>query len=316
MKAIAYNEFGEVDRLKLIEVETPVPNENEVLIKIEHTSVNPVDWKIRKGFLKDMMPHHFPLIPGWDASGTIESMGKSVSDFKVGDKVYAYCRKPEVQWGTYAEFIAVDAKNVAIAPINISSAQAASIPLVGLTAWQALFDFCKLKKGQTILIHAGAGGVGSLAIQFAANVGAEVITTASEKKESYVRELGSKHVIDYRKDDFETVVNEGFPAGIDAVFDLVGGEVQTKSFNVLRQGGSLVSIVNPPEESLAREKAINAGFVFVEPSGAQLTEIKHLIEASKVLPSPLQEFSLEDAPKAQALSEKGGVVGKLVIKIY
>jgi NADPH2:quinone reductase len=278
--------------------------------------VNPVDWKIRKGFLKDMMPHHFPLIPGWDASGTIESMGKSVSDFKVGDKVYAYCRKPEVQWGTYAEFITVDAKNVAIAPTNISSAQAASIPLVGLTAWQALFDWCKLKKGQTILIHAGAGGVGSLAIQFAASVGAEVITTVSEKKESYVRELGAKHVIDYRKNDFETVVNEKYPTGVDAVCDLVGGEAQTKSFNVLRQGGSLVSIVNPPEESLAREKSINAGFVFVEPSGAQLTEIKQLIEASRVLPPRLQEFSLEDAPKAQALSEKGGVVGKLIIKIY
>lgn len=315
MKAMALNEFGGLDQLKMMEIETPTPTNNEVLIRIEHTSVNPVDWKIRQGYLKDMMPHHFPLIPGWDASGRIESLGQNVSDFEIGDKVYAYCRKPEVQWGTYAEFITLEARNVAFAPANISSAQAATIPLAGLTAWQSLFDFCKLEKGQTILIHAGAGGVGSLAIQFASHIGAEVITTASEKKQSYVNELGAKHIIDYRKDDFETVVKEKFPSGIDAVFDLIGGETQTKSFNVLRKGGSLVSIVDAPDESLANDKSVNAGFVFVEPSRSQLTEIKELIEKSKVLPPPIQEFSLEESQKAQALSERGGVVGKIVIKI-
>ena len=315
MKAIAYSEFGDVDQLKLIEVETPVAGDNQILMKIEYTSVNPVDWKIRKGFLKDLLPHKFPLIPGWDACGVVESVGAKVTDFKVGDKVYAYCRKPEVQWGTYAEYIALDADVVAFAPSNISSAQAAALPLVGLTAWQALFDFCKLKKNQTVLIHAGAGGVGSLAIQFAKHIGAEVITTASEQKHSFVKELGAKLVIDYRKDDFEKIIKEQYPEGIDAVFDLVGGETQAKSFNVLKKGGSLVSIVDAPDEALAKEKAVNSGFVFVEPSRAQLTEIKNLVEESKLLMPPLQEFSLEQAKEAQQLNENGGVVGKIVIRI-
>jgi len=316
MKAIAYNEFGEADQLKLTEVATPVAGENQVLIKIEYTSVNPVDWKIRKGLLKDMMPHHFPLIPGWDACGSVESVGKNVTDYKPGDKVYAYCRKPEVQWGTYAEYIALDSKDVAFAPNNISSAQAAALPLVGLTAWQALFDFCKLEKGQTILIHAGAGGVGSLAIQFAKHIGAEVITTASEKKHSFVKELGADLIIDYRKDDFEKVITDKYPDGVDAVFDLVGGETQTKSFNVLKKGGSLVSIAQPPDEALAKEKSVKSGFVFVEPNRAQLTEIKELVEASKLQMAPIQEFNLDQAKEAQSLSEKGGIVGKIVIRIH
>lgn len=214
MKAVIYEQFGGAEKLRMADLPIPKPAENEVQIKIHYTSVNPVDWKIREGFLSGRFPHQFPLTPGWDAAGTITSVGKGVKNFKVGDEVFAYCRKATFNEGTYAEYICFEAINVAKKPTNISFAEAAGIPLAGLTSWQALFDVGQLTKGQTVLIHAGAGGVGSLAIQLAKWCGANVITTVSQKNVDYVKALGADLIIDYQKDDYSTVCRKNFPKGL------------------------------------------------------------------------------------------------------
>jgi len=175
MKAMAIEGFGAGFELKMMDLPKPTPNDDEVLIELAATSVNPVDWKIHEGHLKDMFPHEFPLILGWDAAGTVSEVGSKVTKFKVGDRVYSYTRKPTVHWGTYAEFVTVTESAVSLMPKNVSFEEAATIPLTGLTAWQALFETANLKKGQKILIHAGSGGVGSLAIQFAKFAGAFIL---------------------------------------------------------------------------------------------------------------------------------------------
>ncbi len=316
MKAIAIENFGGADRLKLMELPKPVPQDNEVLIEVAYASINPVDWKIREGYLKDLLPHEFPLIPGWDAAGSVSAVGAKVKDFKPGDRVYAYCRKPLVRWGTYAEYVTVDAASAAPMPKNISFAQAAAIPLTGLTAWQALFDFAKLKSGQTVLIHAGAGGVGSLAIQFARHAGATVLTTASAGNHSYLKSLGAQHAIDYLATDFVAAAKQLAPQGVDVVFDTVGGETQKRSLDVLKPGATLVSIVDAPDEKIAAQRGVRAGFVFVSPSGPQLREITQLIETGAVKPPRIEEMALKDAAAAHEKSSGRHVIGKLVLRIH
>jgi NADPH2:quinone reductase len=315
MKAMVIEDFGGPEQLKLADLPTPTPADDEVLIEVAYTSVNPVDWKIREGMLTDVFPHHFPLIPGWDAAGTVSALGSNATGFAIGEKVYAYCRKPEVQYGTYAEFVAVDRAAVAPMPTNLSFAEAATIPLTGLTSWQALFDFAGLKAGQKALIHAGAGGIGSLAIQFAKNAGASVITTASLGNHDYVKRLGADAAVDYASEDFAAAVTELEPDGIDVVYDAAGGETQRRSYEVLKPGGVMVSIVDAPDGELAERYGVKAGFVFVEPNGAQLREIAGLIEAGKVKPAAIEEMNLEDAATAQERSKAGHVRGKIVLKI-
>lgn len=313
MKAIAIKEFGGIDQLEMIEVPTPKPKDNELLIEVVYTAVNPVDWKIREGMLKDRIPHQFPLILGWDVAGIVSAAGSDVDNFKAGDAVYAYCRKPIVQWGTYAEYVTFEAENVAHKPKNITFAQAAAIPLVGLTAWQALFDAAKLKKGETILIHAGSGGVGSLAIQFAKNAGAHVITTASATNHDYVMNLGAEHAIDY-KDGFVDAVKKLTTQGVDIVFDLAGGETLRDSSQVIKKGGRLVSIVEKPDPNLEKQ-GIHGIYVFVSPSGKELSEITLLIEQGKVVVPNIEEMPLKEAAAAQEKNRKGHTQGKIVLKV-
>jgi len=316
MKAMLINSFGGVEQLKLADVPIPTPRADEVLIEIAYTSVNPVEWKIREGMLNDILPHEFPIILGWDAAGTISAMGNKVTAFKSGDKVYAYCRKPTVHNGTYAEFITMDATAVAPMPSNLSFAEAATIPLTGLTAWQALFDFAQLQTGDKLLIHAGSGGVGSLAIQFAKHCGATVYTTASRKNHDYVRELGADVAIDYTAENFVDVIKTAEPAGIDVVFDTMGATVQENSFQVLRKGGTLVSIVTPPAAQTAEQYQVKAGFVFVSPNGKQLRQIAELIEEGAVRPANIaEELPLENAAIAQEKSRAHHIRGKIVLKI-
>ena len=229
MKAIVIDSFGGIDQLKMKPVPKPIPEDNEVEIEIAYTGVNPVDWKIREGMLKARMPYKFPLIPGWDASGIVSSKGKKASKFEVGDEVFAYCRKPAIQWGTYAEYICCDENHVALKPKNISFAEAASIPLAALTAWQVLFDVGKLQKGHTILIHAGAGGVGGFAIQFAKNLGAKVFSTCSASNLDYVKHLGCDRPIDYKAQNFVEVIKQEVPQGLDFVLDTMGGKFFKKA---------------------------------------------------------------------------------------
>lgn len=314
MKAVAIRDFGGIEKLIITDLPKPEPGINELLIEVRYTAVNPVDWKIREGYLKERLPHKFPLIPGWDAAGVVASVGKNVKNFKPGDEVFAYCRKPTVQWGTYAEYVAFDAEHVALKPKNINFAQAAAIPLVGLTAWQSLFDSAKLKKGETILIHAGAGGVGSMAIQFAKNVGARVITTASSLHHDYVKKLGTDAAIDYNE-GFVEAVKKLAPQGVDVVFDSVGGQTLRDSVKLLKTNGRLVSIVEHLDPALAAKHHIQSSYVFVAPNGKELGEIAKLITEKKIVVPHIEEMLLQDAAKAQEKNKKGHTEGKIVLKV-
>lgn len=311
MKALVMETFGGTEVLKFADVPTPKPQNNEVLIKIHYAGVNPVDWKIREGHLKDRLPHQFPLIPGWDAAGVIAEVGGNVHDFKVGDAVYAYCRKPIVQEGTYAEYIGLDASQVAPLPKNINFAQGATVPLAALTAWQALFDLCHLEENQSVLVHAGAGGVGSFAIQFAKLKNATVYTTCSSVNFDYVKSLGADYVIDYTKENYFDVIKEK----LDIVLDFIGGKAVEKSAPLLKPKGHLVSIVQAVDPEISRKYAIDGRYLFVRPNGTQLKEIGELIEKGKVKIPTITELPFKEAIKAQELSKTGHTQGKIVLKI-
>jgi NADPH:quinone reductase-like Zn-dependent oxidoreductase len=315
MRAVYFEEFGDAGQLKIGELSTPLPVPGEVQIKVIYTSVNPVDWKIRMGLLQKRIPHQFPIIPGWDASGVISAISPGIDKFKIGDEVYCYCRKPTVQNGTYAEYVCCPAKDVAFKPHNLSFAQATAIPLVGLTAWQSLFDAAKLQKGESILIQAGAGGVGSLAIQFAKIAGAYVLTTARASNHPYVKSLGADLAIDYQSKSLKEEIKKAVPKGLDVVFDTVGGETLKESYQLLKPGGRIVSIVEPPNKELAAQFNINPFYVFVEPNGKQLQQIADLIQSGKVIPIKVEEMPLENAAEAQEKNQLRHGQGKIVLKI-
>ena len=315
MKAVVTKKFGPINEIHLIDHPTPQPAPNEVQIHIAYAAVNPVDWKICEGWLKEMLPHEFPLIPGWDAAGTISAIGKNVTNLNDGDEVYAYCRKPTVQWGTYAEYVCVNANHAALKPKSLTFAQAAAIPLVGLTAWQALFEAGKLQKGESILIHGGAGGVGSLAIEFAKNAGATVYTTASAKNHPYVKDLGADYAIDYTKENFVDKIHSLEPDGVDIVFDCVGYETLTRSFNVVKKGGRLISIVQKVDPEKCAEHQIHGEFVFVRPDGEQLKQIGKLIDSGKINPPNVEEMPLSLFRNAFEKSKGGHTQGKMVLRV-
>lgn len=315
MKALVIDSFGGPEKLHWADVPTPVPTASQVQVEIAYTAVNPVDYKIREGHLTGVLPHHFPLILGWDASGKISAVGADVKDWKVGDDVFAYCRKPEVQWGTYAEYVTLEGKDVAARPKNVSAAQAAGIPLVALTAWQALFEGAELKAGEKVLVHAGSGGVGGYAVQFARNAGATVLSTAGPKNQGFLKELGAQHPIDYSKVSFAQVAKEVAPEGLDVVLDCVGGETLAQSFSVLKRGGRLISIVDTPDKDLSERLGIKSAWIFVRPDGKQLTEISQLIEAGKVQALPIAEMALAQAAEAHRESENRHIRGKIVLKV-
>ncbi len=315
MKAIVFHAFGGADQLRLEEIQKPVPGDNEALIKIAYAGVNPVDWKIREGYLQERIPHEFPIIPGWDVSGTVTEIGKAVKNIKIGDEVYAYARKLLVKWGTYAEYIALEAQHVAIKPKNISFAEAAAVPLASLTAWQSLFDAAHFQSDETILITAGSGGVGSVAIQLAKNAGAKKIAAlASPKNYDHVKKLGADIVIDY-KADFVSLLKEHFKEGVDVVFDCAEGETFKKSLSSIKHGGRIVSILEKIDLIEATKLQITAHYVFVEPNGEELKAIATLIEENKIASSPIEEMPLKNAADAQEKLRLGKVLGKLVLKI-
>ncbi|MFH1016605.1 MAG: NADP-dependent oxidoreductase [Pseudomonadota bacterium] len=315
MRAIVIDEFGGIEQLKERELPTPVPTDEEVLIKIAYAAVNPVDWRIRQGQYKERFSYGFPVILGWDAAGTIVKCGRNVQRWKKGDEVYAYCRKPQVQWGTYAEYVSIPQEFVATKPKKASFAEAAAIPLAGLTAWQSLFDSAHLKRGEGVLIHAGAGGVGGYAVQFAKWAGATVITTANRKNHGYVKELGTDHAIDYSKEDFVPAVLKVFPDGVDVVYDCVGGDVYAKSFPCLKTGGRIVSIRHPSDPELDKKYGVTSSYVFVHPDGTQLKEIAGLFDSGKIKAPALTEFSLSEVRKAHEASETRHIRGKIVLKV-
>ena len=285
----------------------PELGEHQVLVKVKATSVNPIDWKLREGYLAQMMPWDFPIILGWDVAGEIAEVGSEVKDWQVGQAVFA--RPETTRFGTYADYTIVDDHLLANKPDSVSFEDAAAVPLAGLTAYQALFTHGKLKAGEKVLIHAGAGGVGIYAIQLAKNAGATVITTASEKNHGLLKELGADQVIDYRTTDFSEVLED-----IDLVFDTMGGDVQKDSFKVLNKDGRLISIVGQPDEELAKSVAV-AESIWLQPDGKQLQEMADLMSAGKVKSIVGHTYPLTAAgvKEAHELSATHHAKGKIVL---
>jgi NADPH:quinone reductase-like Zn-dependent oxidoreductase len=308
MKAVRIHEYGNASVLAYEDAPLPSITSNDVLVRVVAASVNPVDWKIREGYLRQMISYPLPLTLGWDVSGVVAAVGADVSRFKVGDAVFS---RPDIKRnGTYAEYVAIREDEIAYKPKTVSHVEAASLPLAGITAWEALFTAAQLVAKQRVLIHAGSGGVGSLAIQLAKARGAFVIATTSGRNLALVKSLGADEVIDYRAQPFEEVVNE-----VDVVFDTIGGEVQNSSWSVLKSGGILVSIISQPPEERAKTLGVRSAFVFIEPNADILTQLSELVDSGSLRPIVGAEFALEDIAKAHALSQTGRAVGKIVLYV-
>ena len=307
MKAMRIKDYGGPEVLICEELDRPVPKEDELLIRVHAIGINPVDWKLREGYVRKMMELPMPAILGADISGVVEQAGSAVNGFKAGDEVYSMLGL----MGAYAEYVSVSASLVALKPNELNHAEAASVPLAALTAWQALFESGKLESGQSVLVHAAAGGVGGFAVQFAKEKGARVIGTASPNNTDYLLELGADQVIDYHSERFEEKLG-----GIDVVLDLIGGEIAERSVSVLKSGGILVQVV-PGTESLpdmAAAAQVQAIPMRVRPDGAQLREIAALVDSGKVTTSIAAVFPLTDVGQAHGMSKQGHTRGKIVLQ--
>ena len=313
MRAMAINEFGGSDRIELMDLPEPKVGPDSVLIAVKAAGLNPVDFKTREGKQQDRFPYRFPLILGWDAAGVVAAVGPAVVGLKEGDEVVAYCRKTELAEGTYAERVSMPAGAVALKPPSASWAQAGALPLAGLTAWQALVEALEITEDQTVAIGAAAGGVGHLAVQIAAARGAEVIGIASAANHDFVRSLGADHVIDYHDGDVAEELHELHAGGIDAVFDLYGGDALEALRNAVRPGGRIASIAQP--DPAGDRGDLTGRYVFVRPSARGLYELSQLVEDGRLRVEVAREYPLEEAAAAQDHLQDGHVRGKLVLTV-
>ncbi len=332
MKAFILDRYGKTQRLRAGEMPEPDLRADEVLIEVHATAVNLLDAKLRNGEFKLVLPYRVPFVLGHDVAGLVVRVGPRVRQFKAGDPVYA--RPDDLRIGTFAEFVAVKEGSVASKPANLTMEEAASIPLVGLTAWQALVETGRLEKGQKVFIQAGSGGVGTLAIQLAKHLGATVATTTSTGNVALVKRLGADVVIDYKKEAFEAHLS-----GYDLVLHSQDGATLRKSLRVLRPGGTLVSISGPPDARFAeaieapwlvkqvmralsfgvrreaRRLGVGYAFLFMKASASQLQQITSLIESGAIRPVIDQVFPFESTNDALAYVESGRAKGKVIIKV-
>ncbi len=332
MKAFVLDRYSKKGALRLAELPTPELRDDEALVQIHAAGVNLLDSKIRTGEFKLIVPYQLPLVLGHDVAGVITKVGARVRQFKVGDEVYA--RTDDFRIGTFAEFVPVKQASLALKPKNITMEEAASIPLVALTAWQALVEKAHLKKGQKVFIQAGSGGVGTFAVQLAKHLGATVATTTSTTNVAMVRNLGADVVVDYKTQDFEEVLRD-----YDVVLNSQDGKTLEKSLRVLKAGGKLISISGPPDPDFAREikapwfvklvvRLLSAGvrrralsrrvgfsFLFMRANGSQLREITRLVETGVIRPVVDRVFSFASTNDALAYVEAGRAKGKVVIKV-
>ena len=304
MRAVAYQNYN--SNIEIIEVEKPKLQDKSVLVEVHAAGINPIDNILHAGYLQQMLELSFPHIMGYDVSGIVVEVGKDVRSVKVGDEVFA--RPNQEDAGSIAEFARVHENELAIKPKNMSHIDAASVPLAGLTAWQALVTKGNINRGDKVLIHAGSGGVGTFAIQIAKYFGAEVTTTTSSKNEDLVKSLGADLVIDYTTQSFENELSN-----YDLVIDAIGGDTLTKSFKVLKKGGRLVSIKGQDTENLAKEYGVNFEWFFMSPDGEMLTEIASLISQGTIKTVIDSTYSMKEAPEAFELLAKGRARGKIVI---
>jgi len=332
MKAFVLDRYGKQAALRLAELPEPELREDEVLVQVHAAGVNLLDSKLRNGEFKLILPYRLPLVLGHDVAGVVTKVGSRVRQFRVGDEVYA--RPDDFRIGTFAEFVPVKEASLAHKPASLTMEEAASIPLVALTAWQALVEKAGLKKGQKVFIQAGSGGVGTFAIQLAKHLGAIVATTTSAANAQLVKRLGADVVIDYRTQDFEDVLQ-----GYDVVLNSQDGETLAKSLRVLKPGGKLVSISGPPDPDFGQEikapafvrlvmrllsagirrkakgRGVSYSFLFMRANGSQLREITGLIDAGVIRPVVDRVFPFEATNEAMAYVETGRAKGKVVIKL-
>ena len=331
MKAYIINKYTK-EPLQLADVAAPKVKDNEVLVEIHAAGVNPLDKKIKTGEFKLILPYKMPLILGHDVAGIITEIGKNVKKFKVGDEIYA--RPADFHIGTFAEYIAVNENDIALKPKNLNMEAAASIPLVALTAWQALVETAKLKKGQKVFIQAGSGGVGTIAIQLAKHLGATVATTASAKSFDLLKSLGADVLIDYKTQDFEDILKD-----YDVVLNNQNNKTLEKSLKVLKNGGKIISISGPPTPALAKEmglpwymkiilslmslsirkkakkRSIDFQFLLMRADRSQLEKITKLIEADVIKPVMDKVFTFGQVNEAMEYVDSGRAKGKVVVKI-
>jgi NADPH:quinone reductase-like Zn-dependent oxidoreductase len=308
MKAVRIHSYGGPEILLYEDAPRPKPGKGEILIRVHAAGVNPIDWKVRAGYMKDFIPHSFPLILGWDVSGVIEEVGPNVSRFKKGDEVYSL--PDHTRNGAYAEYIVVRESEVALKPNALHHVRAAAVPLATLTAWQALFDTAQLQPRQRVLIHGAAGGVGHFAVQLAKWKGAHVIGTASAKNHEMLYKLGADELIDYTTQRFEDVTRN-----IDVVLDTIGGDTQERSWQVLKKGGILVSVVQSPSENKAKEHGVRGIRLGARPNGQELVEIAKIVDAGKLAPVIDRILPLSEARRAHELSQSGHTRGKIVLRV-
>lgn len=332
MKAFSISRYKKESKLQLADVPEPVVKENEVLVQIYAASVNLLDSKIKSGEFKLILPYKMPLILGHDVAGVITKAGPKVKNFKVGDEIYA--RAADFHIGTFAEFISINERYIALKPKNLTMEEAASIPLVGLTAWQALVEKSNVQAGQKVFIQAGSGGVGTFAVQLAKYLGATVATTASEKSFELLKSLGADVLIDYKTQNFEGILTD-----YDVVLNSQDSKTLEKSFNILKSGGKIISISGPPTPVFADElnlpwyikfvtkllsrkvrriadkQNINYSFLFMKADGKQLAEITKLIEAGEIKPVIDKVFTFQNTNEAVEYVESGHTKGKVVIKM-
>jgi NADPH:quinone reductase-like Zn-dependent oxidoreductase len=310
MRAIAASSWGGPDVLEPVTVPRPEPGPTEILVAVHAAGVNPTDWKARAtggfGLWGD------PPILGYDVSGVVEAVGPGASMFRPGDEVFGMARFPE-QAGAYAEYVAAPSRHFAIKPAALDHVHAAALPLVGLTAWQALAEVAQVRPGQRVLIHAAAGGVGHVAVQIAKALGAHVIGTASASKHEFLRSLGADEPIDYRTTDFAAVVRD-----VDVVLDTIGGDYALRSLEVLRRGGVHSALTRPDDPAVAaraRELGVSTGWTLVEPDRHGLLALVELVEAGRLRVEVADVLPLEDAARAHEIGESGRTTGKLVLRV-
>jgi NADPH:quinone reductase-like Zn-dependent oxidoreductase len=308
MKAIRVHEYGGPEVLRYEEAPRPEPGPGEVLVRIRAAGVNPVDWKVREGRRREALAYRMPFVPGWDVSGVVEAIGPNVTMLNRGDEVYGY--PSVVRNGAYAEYTVVPEAELALKPRSIDHVLAASVPIAALTAWQGLFDAGGLRTDQKVLIHGGAGGVGSFAVQLARWKGAFIVATASGRNQEFLRNLGADLTIDYEKTRFDRLVCDA-----DVVFDTIGNETLQRSWKVLKKGGVLVSTVEEPSAEKAAAHGVRAVLVSTRADTAELAEIAKLVDAGMVRPIVEAVFPLNEARRAQELSQTGHARGKIVLEV-
>ena len=310
-RAATFSEFGSLNNIKIGSVDLPEVGEGEVLIEVKAAGVNPVDAGIVGGHLKGRVPHNFPIIPGWDLAGVVKERGFSARRFGEGDEVYAYARRPIIQWGTFAEHIVIPESYLAAKPANLDFEEAGAVPLTVLTAYQSLYDAGNLADGQTVAILGASGGVGSFGIQLAKVKNARVIGVASEKNHEFMEELGADETIDYQNTDVGKTIRDIEPGGVDLIFDCTSGETLRQALPTLKDDGKLVSIVNHGDNI---DPSIDFEYVFVEPNSRELDDLCSLAEEGDLKVHISQTFPLEQTRKALQQIQTLHTTGKIVIK--